>query len=184
MEEKICVLAKAYPNVSKKYEHLVCVGGFTDKGEWRRIYPIPWKIFWNNDSFKKKQWLVFKLEDDRPSDHRPESRRFIGSAFLREASFKEVYDFLESEKTSLEELQLKDPKEKSMGVIKPYKILDFVEEDNPNYEKNISKQHQKTLQGRSAVQIDILPKQYSYVFKCNKECPRELLLISGFVNSL
>ena len=28
MEEKLCVLAKTYPTVSKKYESLVCVGGF------------------------------------------------------------------------------------------------------------------------------------------------------------
>ena len=177
MKEKICVLVKTYPNVSKKYDHLVCVGGFTDKWEWRRIYPIPWKIFWNNNSFKKKQWRVFELKDDKPSDHRPESRKFISSDFSKEASFKEIHAFLESEKTSLEELQLKGHKEKSMGVIKPYEILDFIEEKNPHYEKNISKQQQKTLQGSSAVKIDILPKQYSYIFKCCKDCPKQHKLI-------
>ena len=53
--EKLLVLAKASPTVSKKYEHLVCVGGLTEANEWRRIYPVPWKIFFGG-KFKKKSW--------------------------------------------------------------------------------------------------------------------------------
>ncbi|MDE1768833.1 MAG: hypothetical protein KGH67_04430 [Candidatus Micrarchaeota archaeon] len=50
MKEKLLVLAKAAPEISSKYEHLVCVAGITESGEWRRIYPIPWKIFWESSS--------------------------------------------------------------------------------------------------------------------------------------
>jgi len=77
MIERLLVLAKAAPEVSSKYEHLICVAGITDKGEWRRIYPIPWKIFWSmsGQNFKKKSWIQYELESDKPSDFRPESRK-------------------------------------------------------------------------------------------------------------
>ena len=50
------VLAKAYPIISRKYEHLVCIAGITEAGEWRRIYPVPWDVFWSGKEtkFKKK----------------------------------------------------------------------------------------------------------------------------------
>ena len=150
-------------------------GVFTNKGDWRRIYPIPWKVFWNNDSFKKKYWISYNLIKDKPSDHRPESRKIFDESIkgICEASFKEIYNYLEENKTSLEELDNIDHKEKSMGVIKPYKIIDFVEKENPHFEKNISKKRQFTLFGKSAVGIDILPKAYSYIFKCCETCPKE-----------
>ena len=62
-KEKLIVLGKACPIISKKYEHLVCVAGITDKGEWRRIYPVPWEVFWkgNTTRFKKKAWIEYEL---------------------------------------------------------------------------------------------------------------------------
>jgi hypothetical protein len=77
MKERLLVLAKATPEISSKYEHFVCVAGITESGEWRRIYPIPWKIFGKSSykNFKKKSWIEYELESEVPSDHRPESRK-------------------------------------------------------------------------------------------------------------
>ena len=55
MIERLLVLAKAIPEISSKYEHLVCVAGITDSGEWMRIYPIPWKVFWKNSRTNLKK---------------------------------------------------------------------------------------------------------------------------------
>jgi hypothetical protein len=77
MIEELLVLAKAIPTVSKKYEHLICVAGITREGRWRRIYPIPWEVFINKHEhyFKKKQWIKYKLRENKSSDGRPESRK-------------------------------------------------------------------------------------------------------------
>ncbi len=173
MKEKLCVLAKTYPNVSKKYYHLVCVGGFTQNFKWRRIYPVPWKMFWENQtSFKKKSWIEYETQSDVPSDHRSESRKVIDTSIksLGDAKFKEINDFLRENITTMEKLTAINHRKVSMGVIKPYKILNFVQEPNEHYEKNIQKQAQQTLDGGSAVKIDILPKTYSYVFYCSPDC--------------
>ncbi len=168
MKEKLLVLAKATPEISKKYEHLVCVAGITDKGEWRRIYPIPWKTFWktSNKNFKKKFWIEYELESDEPSDHRPESRkiRFETIRPIREASFSEIEALLEERITSIEELEAKGPKEQSLGVVKP-EIMDFVSISNKNYERLVEKSSQKDLFGKSAIKLDIPEQKYQYTFR-------------------
>jgi hypothetical protein len=39
--ERILVTVRTYPNLSTKYIETVCTGGINDKGEWRRLYPVP-----------------------------------------------------------------------------------------------------------------------------------------------
>ncbi len=169
MKEKLLVLAKASPIVSKKYEELVCVGGITDKGEWRRIYPIPWKYFWKTSStyFKKKSWIEYELKEDTPSNHRVESRKIISETInpLSDEDYAKIKNLLEKRLTTLEELKKRNHREISLGVIKPI-VKDFVEEDSKNYEKLKKKKEQKTLSGKDAVEIDIAEKSFSYIFKC------------------
>lgn len=168
MKEKLLVLAKACPEVSAKYEQLVCVAGITDKGEWRRIYPIPWKVFWANstNSFKKKMWIEYELESNDPSDHRPESRKIKFDTIkpLKEATFKEIEDILQTHLTSIEELESKTPRVASLGVVKP-EINDFAHLSNDHYEKLMKKSEQQSLFGGSAVKLEIPRYKYRYIFK-------------------
>ncbi len=43
MKQEILILAKTYPTFSQKYFELVCTAGINTQGEWRRIYPIPFR---------------------------------------------------------------------------------------------------------------------------------------------
>jgi len=168
MKEKTLILAKASPVVSKKYESLVCVGGITEKEEWRRIYPVPWACFWKGKDtcFKKKSWIEYELKNNLPSDHRKESRKIIFESIhpLKEESYKQIREILQKKLTTIEELEKKSHKEVSMGVIKP-ELIDFIEED-ANNEKFKKRKSQKTLDMTDAVKIDIAEKKYSYRFKC------------------
>jgi len=64
--ERLLVLAKTYPIVSQKYEHLVCIAGLAEDNEWR-IYPVPWQLFWkgSEQKFKKKIWIEYELVSDK-----------------------------------------------------------------------------------------------------------------------
>jgi hypothetical protein len=169
MKERLLVLAKAAPEVSSKYEHLICVAGITDKGEWRRIYPLPWSVFWKSSgkNFKKKSWIEYELESETPSDFRPESRKIKFDTIkpLGPASYKEINDLLKARLTTIEELEAKTPKVQSLGVILPSQVLDFVPTDNPHYEEMVTKKAQTTLAGGSAVKLDIPLFKYRYIFK-------------------
>ena len=71
---KIFITVKTYPTLSAKYDELVCTAGITDKGEWIRIYPIPFrKLKWEKQ-YKKYQWIELDLIKNK-SDSRLESYR-------------------------------------------------------------------------------------------------------------
>ena len=173
MRERLLVLAKAMPEVSSKYEQLICVAGITDKGEWRRIYPIPWKTFWRSSgkNFKKKSWIEYELQSDKPSDHRPESRKIKFDTIKpgEEASFKDIERLLKERAVCIEELENKGPKLQSLGVVEPSEIVDFAPMTNQHYEKLVTRSAQQDLFGNKAVKLDIPAYKYRYIFKDDKE---------------
>lgn len=175
--ERLLVLAKTYPTVSQKYEHLVCIAGLTEDNEWRRIYPVPWQLFWkgSEQKFKKKTWIEYKLESDEPSDRRPESRKIDWSSIkvLDEEDFREIKRRLDEKLVNLDEIQDRSDKEVSLCVIKPT-IKDFVWTDSEYGAKLVKMSQQLTLtDGKSAVKIKPIDKKFQYVFRCCKECRKE-----------
>lgn len=172
MKEKLLVLAKACPESSAKYEHLVCVAGITDKGEWRRIYPIPWKNFWSISitNFKKKSWIEYELVNETPSDHRPESRKIHFDTIkpLGEENYPKIKKILDEKLLTIEEIQQKGPKTMSLGVIKPREIIDFIPIDNKQYDKLVTRGEQTDLFGKPALKLDIPKHKYQYEFRDTK----------------
>jgi len=176
LKERLLVLAKAYPIVSRTYDHLVCIAGITETGEWRRVYPVPWDVFWKgkDTKFKKKQWIEYELRNNKPSDHRPESRKVKHDTIkpLEEEDFINIKKMLDERLTTLEDLQSKSHKEVSLGVIKP-RIKDFVWQRSGSYEKVLSMSGQLDLNGESAVKIETPDKMFQYVFDCSTSCTKE-----------
>ncbi len=72
MKEEILILAKTYPTFSKKHFELVCTAGINKHGEWRRIYPVPFRELKELEKYKKYQWIEVDIERNL-SDPRPES---------------------------------------------------------------------------------------------------------------
>jgi len=174
MKEKLLVLAKAAPNPSKKYHELVCVAGITEGGEWRRLYPVPWEVFWESsrNKFSKKQWIEYELKSPDPSDHRKESRKVISRTItpLEEAPYREIKSLLDGRLTTLEELTSKKSTEVSLGVVKP-QMNKLVSIPYDGYEDFLEKAKQKSLFGGQALRIDVPDRQFKYEFLCgNSEC--------------
>lgn len=167
MKERFLVLAKAVPEISSKYEHLVCVAGITESGEWRRIYPIPWKTFWGSSpkNFKKKYWIEY--ETDGAGDYRPESMRVKPETIrpLEEAKFSDIETMLKERLTTIEDIEKEGPKNHSLGVIEPKELLDFVPTTNKHYEELVKMSGQSDLSGRKAMKIDIPEYKYRYIFR-------------------
>lgn len=51
-KERILVTVKTYPCISKAYMETVCTAGINDMGEWRRLYPIPYRYLEGDQQFK------------------------------------------------------------------------------------------------------------------------------------
>jgi hypothetical protein len=72
-EEKITVLVKACPTWSQKLgKYTICTGGINEKGEWRRIYPMPQPVVMEKQI---SLWNVIKVQvSEETSDPRKETR--------------------------------------------------------------------------------------------------------------
>ena len=77
MKEKILITVKTYPVLSKTYAELVCTAGVNEDGNWRRIYPVPFRQLNDNQQYKKYQWIGVDLQKS-PTDIRPETYRISG----------------------------------------------------------------------------------------------------------
>lgn len=72
--ERALILVKAVPRPSKTYQETVCCAGVTDKGEWRRLYPIRFRQLQGAQQFNRWQWVEYGARMPR-ADRRQESRR-------------------------------------------------------------------------------------------------------------
>jgi hypothetical protein len=73
-KRRACVLVKAYPQRSQKYEETVCVAAVTEDHKLLRLYPVRFRHFEESKRFVRFDWLELDLA--RPSDDpRPESFR-------------------------------------------------------------------------------------------------------------
>ena len=136
-KEKILITVKTYPNLSTKYDELVCTAGITDKGKWIRIYPVPFrKLKWEKQ-YKKYQWIEWKViknaKDFRPESYSPTDRGkdlFLGETVKNwEERKKIIFDDMKVRVYKNMEKLIKeaqsDQNHTSLAIFKPKKILDF-----------------------------------------------------------
>ncbi len=170
-KEKLIILAKTYPTVSKSYEVLLCMAGITEDGEWRRIYPVPLEAYQNIGKFPKRSWIEYELREEY-ADSRKESRKIYPESIkvLDREDEETARKMLKERVTTLEELWRRNKIDRtSLGVIKPIleefkvKRRDKAEE----WEKGLL--GQQTLSGERAVKIELIDKWIGYHFKCNKK---------------
>ena len=144
MIEEIFIIAKTYPTRSRKYKELVCTAGINQRGEWIRIYPIPFRSLEEYKQFKKYTWIKAEINPDQ-SDPRPESHKINTSSIeiLENIPTNKTWGkrrelILENTKiyTSLQEIidAAREINTMSLCTFKPTKFLDIIIEKNPKEE--------------------------------------------------
>jgi len=130
-DETILVIAKTYPECSEKYGCLVCVAGINEDGEWRRLYPIPYTLFYNRkyeaSRFKKFDFISVRVQR-AANDARSESFRILDPYRIKVVG--SVKDWNERRKIAAEHLDQgfakPNTENRSLAIIKPKQIQDFV----------------------------------------------------------
>jgi len=163
--DTILILCRAVPEESKKYFHTVCVAGVTDKGEFRRIYPVPFKRFQQRAGipFRKKEWIEATVLPPDRGDKRVESRKldFATVKVLRRADDNEVRDMVA--KCLSPSVKSIESRGASLGFIKP-RIVDCECIIKSTEELDRS---QVDLEGRLAGKIK-LDQESRYKFYCQE----------------
>lgn len=183
-KRQVLIVAKTYPNLSKKYDRTVCTAGVDlTKNDWIRIFPI--RFFDLNYAKRFSKYDVIEIDVEPTNDKytRRESHKArddtirilsnIGTEDNWNERKKILLPMLRKSVEELDNLYKKD--HTSMGIIKPRHVLSFnIEpvEKCRNWEKDLVMGIQQTLDGipyESAV--DKIPYKFSYTFECDDpEC--------------
>ncbi len=190
--ETVLVLCRATPEDSTKYGKTVCVAGLTDRDEFRRLYPVPFKPFLRGGGirFRKRQWIEAALSPpDDKKDKRTESRKID----MRSVILRRMEDYPDVRKRILRLLAPSigyiESRGASLGFIRP-RLLDFdfsVIEEKPGGE-----QLQFDSQGFLVEGMKVkLPQRSRYLFTCENpsgcgcnDKPHHMQILDWEVNEL
>lgn len=180
MKERLLLLCMTYPTKSKKYGASVCMAGITDKGEFRRIYPVPYETFMRrSDRFHKRYYIEYEIREK--GDSRKESYKVYPGS-IRVEPVNEDYEIIRElcreNAKSIYELESERKKDHtSLGIIKP-SIIDFIYSEKPlDQEKEVTKQTYFNPNNNSLStcwDVGELPENlghnFYYKFYCSENC--------------
>lgn len=197
MLTNVLITVKTYPTLSAEYEELVCTAGFLEDGSWIRIYPIPFRKLNDQSKYKKWQWITIDLiknqKDLRAESYRPvnidQDIRLgdfvpsVGNWRLRKPYvLHDVY-------TNMEKLieEAKRQPFKSLAVVKPTKVIDFVWEETEREwnEDKLKAVYANQMQGNLFEDADRqvafrvakkLPYKFSYIFTTEDGKERKVMI--------
>lgn len=178
VNEKILILVKTYPHPSATYGELVCVAGITEQGEWRRLYPIPFRDLPMLRQFKKYSWVKMDVsrrpQDPRPESYQPDVESVEIDGWLdTDDEWRARREFVEGLKVStLDELkQDRSCSGVSLGVVMPSEVIDIeVEEVESEWsEQDVAKLNQLKLGTSVARELKKIPFRFQYVFMCEDD---------------
>lgn len=184
MKEQIIIIAKTYPNLSRKYEETVCVGGITTAGEWVRLFPIRFRNLRSEQKFRKFDLIEADISKTTDKFSRRESHKVDDSSIKVVGSVpKENWEerkkiLLKFMDKSIEELESKKKSEhKTFGIIKPKKIVSFYKKpinECREWERELIEGTQTTLNQimtgeKYRTPLEKIPYWLGYNFYCDDE---------------
>lgn len=189
MVHKILIAVKTYPTLSTKYEESVCTAGFTEKGEFIRIYPIPFRNLPYSNQYKKYDWIEIELKKNT-SDYRPESFQPIkldaeikivghldtSSNWLRRKDI--VLRHVKNDITSLIAEAKDKTKYTSLAVFKPKDIIGFTTTSCSrewNLKKSRILEQENLFETRGKI-IRKLPHKFFFKFTDNNSKIRNMMI--------
>jgi hypothetical protein len=138
MKQQITILAKTYPELSKRHGALICTAGINDSGDLVRLYPVPWDFFFKNKKTGFAKWDIIEVEMEKSAegwDHRKESYKIdhhtikvvghIGTG--KDRKWSERMKFIRPISKNLCEVQRnqKNGESDTLAIIKPIPNLQF-----------------------------------------------------------
>lgn len=188
-KKRVLVTVKAAPEPSKKYhEGVVCTAGITDEGEFIRLYPVPFGLFYKRIGPAKFDWIEVECEKASETLMRKESYkirpgseikiidRSLSSSDGKRVDWKKRNELvLPMKADSIEALRVAFNEDRtSLGLVKVAELIDFYtrkSEDEgvantKNYLQVVFDQVESGGRMSSVPVLDKVPHVYSYKFKC------------------
>lgn len=204
-KSKVLITVKTYPLPSNKYEELVCTAGIHESGKWIRIYPVPFRSKPYVEQYRKFDWveldLVRNTSDFRVESYRPkhgiEEAIKVLDRVNTENNWQKRKQLVRNEVfTSMSDMitLAKGSEKRSLGTLKPIKIVDFVVEEDEREWKQEWRQQLEQLSlfernnegaGKQREVVRKLPYKYSYRFISQGDNqPRQLMIEDWEIGAL
>jgi hypothetical protein len=185
-KQKILILVKTYPEISRKYIETVCTAGIlADTKKLIRLYPIRYRYLEGEFQFKKYQWIRAKITK-AISDSRPESYNLvegtieIGNIIGTDDGWHEREEWVINHNTLFNSVKdlLNSQKQSrtSLGIVKPKEILEFSIEPKSEAEMKEAEIKKKSIISQMGLfehpkDLELLPFRPVLKFKCDApEC--------------
>lgn len=120
-KDECCILIKAQPHRSSKYFETVCCAGIGRDGNWRRQYPVPFRILNNSQQFRRWDWIEYNFVKSQ-DDTRKESQKVIPESLSLNGQVKK------SERSELLSSKIRpsftkaDELRESLTILRPQKL--------------------------------------------------------------
>jgi hypothetical protein len=76
--KRALIVVRTYPSPARSGVEVSCTAAITDKGEWLRLFPVPYRFLDHDKRFRKYQWVEVGVT--KAKDHRPESYKLRGDS--------------------------------------------------------------------------------------------------------
>lgn len=171
------IVVRTYPVPAQKGVEVSCTAAITDKGEWLRLFPVPYRRLHSSQKFSKYQWIevgVTKANDPRPESHKISQPTIkIKSAILTTANAwharKHVIFPLKSESMCALRRQRDAHGSPTLGIFKPATIEKFIIKPSAvkwtQAELEIMRQGD-LFESETADELEKIPFDFSYKFRC------------------
>lgn len=173
------IVVRTYPTPARKGVEVSCTAAITDKGEWLRLFPVPWRYLPTDQRFSKYQWVEVTVT--KASDTRPESYKLVGDGIKILSAVSPANDWKARREFVLPLRShclccLKEARDRNghptLGIIKPKSIdqLVIAPDTSTWTPSQLAILRQRDLfVPQPAKELEKVPFKFSYKFHCDHD---------------
>lgn len=133
--KRALIVVRTYPNPATKGVEVSCTAAITDKREWLRLFPVPWRLLDSDQQFRKYQWVQVTVtkstKDGRPESYKlkPDGIKILSEKLPTDREWQARKDIvlpLKSPSLCFLKRQQKAQGHPTLGIFRPKKIQGLV----------------------------------------------------------
>jgi len=190
--KRALIVVRTYPTPARSGVEVSCTAAITDKGEWLRLFPVPWRFLDEDQRFRKYQWVevqVVKSSDPRPESFKlkPDGIKILTEPLGKENNWQGIKDVvlpLSSHCLCCLTRKRNADGFPTLGLFRPKMIEKLV--ITPERGTWTDAQLAILRQGHLFVQspkteLEKIPFKFQYQFRCDEtECPGHTIICTDW----
>ncbi len=178
--KRALIVVRTYPVPAKQGAEVSCTAALTDKGEWLRLFPVPWRLLAEDQKFRKYQWVdveVVKASDTRPESYklRPDGITIVSPKLSTRHGWRERKEIILKQRAHCLCCLVRERNANghpTLGIFRPRSISKLaISEENPNWtESQLAILRQGHLFIASPPEeLEKIPYAFRYEFQCDDD---------------